>query len=348
MSLLASLSGELEGMRDLDTAESEAAALALAGDEASFEEKKRFLERLREKGETVEEVAAFAQVFRGLARDPELGEVASRAIDIVGTGGSGSSGYNVSSASAVVVAAMGVPVLKHGNRAVTSQSGSADFLGLLGLPIQEDAAVLRKSVEVLNFCFFFAPAFHPAFKEIMPVRKALAEEKTRSIFNILGPLINPAKPKYQLLGVFAPEWVPLLADVLTAVGVKRGLAACCEFEGGVLMDELTSAGQNRVAGIGSLGGFDAIDLKAVGVSPSELSVIRGGSPAENVALFEAMIAGGGRPGLVETIALNAGAALWIAEAAPDLKEGVAMARDCLQGGRTAEWVSHARDFYAEL
>lgn len=346
MESLMPLTDALRRGESLSFSSAEAAAHRLVGTDEPLESKKAFLDALHVKGESVTEVTALAQVFRGLARDPDLGPVADRAIDVVGTGGSASGGYNISSATAVTVAACGVPVLKHGNRAITSRSGAADFLSVLGLPIQEDPAILRQSVDALNFCFLFAPAFHPAFKEIIPVRKALAEEKKRTIFNILGALLNPARPKYQLLGVYSEEWVKPLADALTGLGLARGLAASCLLDDGRRMDELTTAGTNAVAGAGLLQDlhehWSAVDF---GFEPADPDEIRGGSPEENVKAFEAIIEGKGSVGLRDTIAFNAGVALFIAEAVDEVTSGVQQAREALSGGGVKAWLTEAREFY---
>ncbi len=343
---LAQLNEKLAQGQSLAAKEAEEAARLLAGTEESFETKKTFLDRLHQKGETVGELLSFARVYRELVRDPEMDSIAPQAIDIVGTGGTSSGGYNISSATALTVAASGVTVLKHGSRAVTSQSGASDFLGTLGVPIEVTMEVLHRSVETLNFCFFFAPAFHPAFKEITPVRQALAAEGKRSIFNVLGPLINPARPGFQLLGVYSPDWVQPYADVLNDLGVKRGLVVCSLLDDGRKMDELTTAGRNIVAGVGELKGLEgewiADDFN---LDPAHPSTLNGGNPAENVAIFEKIIAGEGPSGLVDTIALNAGVALYLAGAADEIASGVVQARETLVGGRLQQWVAEAREFY---
>jgi anthranilate phosphoribosyltransferase len=349
MDSLAALIEELENGRDLTTAAAEGAARSLASPAVPGAPKKQFLAALHRKGESVEEVAAFARVFRELARDPGLAEFAARGIDIVGTGGSASGGFNVSSSAAVTVAACGVPVLKHGNRAITSQSGAADFLGVLGLPIQENPAILRRSLEELNFCFFFAPAFHPAFKEIMPVRKELAAEGQRTVFNILGPLINPAKPAYQVLGVFAESWVQPLAEVLSVLGLKAGIAAQCALEDGRSMDELTTCGTNTLAGIGALRALSGtFEARAFGLSHSPGDHVSGGTPTENVAIFEGILRGDGPDGLRDTIALTAGAALHVTGHAPDIAAGAQQALAALSDGTVAQWLERARTFYGSL
>jgi anthranilate phosphoribosyltransferase len=181
---------QLADNQDLTFEQISEAACALASPSCPADDKRLFLIALSRKGETAQEVAGLAMTFRQLARDPGLQDWAPRAIDIVGTGGDGYGSFNISTVSAITVAAAGVPVIKHGNRAVTSKSGAADFLAMLGVPQNPPLELLRASMEQLNFCFLFAPSFHPAFKEIMPVRKALAEEGQRTVFNILGPLIT--------------------------------------------------------------------------------------------------------------------------------------------------------------
>lgn len=342
------ITAALEAGEHLEESVCMSAAEALTRGDVDPREKKAFLLALHAKGETVEEVTAFARVFRGLATDPQLGDVAGEAIDIVGTGGSGSRGFNISTVTSCILAASGQKVLKHGNRAITSKSGSADFLAELGVRMDTHPVLLRAAIEELNFCFFFAPAFHPAFKEIMPVRKELAAEGKRSIFNILGPLINPAMPAYQLLGVFHPDWVGSLARALHELGLKRGLAVCCELSGGGYMDELTTAGRNQIAGFGGLAGtaagWEAVDAGFTAVDPASL---QGGTAVENLILLEDILSGKGRPGLVDSLCLNAAAAFQIMERVNTLGEGCALAREILLGGALRDWLTRARAFYRD-
>ena len=346
MSQLSSITLHLQSGQDLSEKDCSAAALALTLPEVSPADKKAFLDALHQKGESVEEVTAFARIFRKLAKDPQLSDIAPEAIDIVGTGGSGSKGYNISSVTAFIVAAAGCKVLKHGNRAITSQSGSADFLSAWGIRMDTDPALLRKAIEELDFCFFFAPAFHPAFKEIMPVRKEMAAEGKRSVFNILGPLINPAKPAYQLLGVFSPDWVRPLARTLHNLGLKRGLTVCSSLPGGGRMDEFTTAGENLVSGFGSLEDIQETWTAAgLGFPPAGMEQIRGGTATENKAILEDILAGNGRAGLVDTLALNAAAAFLILEKVDSLAEGEALAREIILGGALRTWLDKAQAFY---
>lgn len=348
MSDLSEFTNTLKASGAISAEEAKKAAQSLADESVTLEEKKAFLIALHEAGETVEVVTAFAEVFRGLALDPQLGDFASQAVDIVGTGGTGTGGYNISSATAVIVAACGQPVLKHGNRAITSKSGAADFLGQIGVTPQADPGVLRASVEELNFCFFFAPAFHPAFKSIMPVRLELAKSGQRTIFNILGPLINPAKPKRQLLGVGGKDWVGPLASALTQLGVERGIAAHCILSDGRGMDELTTTGENIVSGIGA---YDALDgqwsAERYGFSSAPVSSVMGGTPEENFAAFRAILVGEGDAGLIDTLVLNAGVALHLVEAVDSLEAGFVEARAALTDGRVSTWLEKASGFFAK-
>lgn len=324
------------------------AAGALTDPEISDAERQAFLEALHRKGETVEEVTAFASVFRELATDPRLSDLAAEAIDVVGTGGTGSRGYNLSSVTALMLAASGIRVLKHGNRAITSNSGSADFLSALGIRMDTDPDLLRAACIDLNFCFFFAPAFHPAFKEIMPVRKKMAAEKKRSVFNILGPLINPAKPGYQLLGVFQPAWVKPMADSLHQLGVRRGFAVCCQLPGEQYMDEITTAGPNRMAGFGDFHEVDCVwDAADEGFPRSLPNDLAGGSAEENVRLMEMLMDNRGPRGLVDSLLLNVATALVIVGRAETTQDGVAMARECLLGGSLRRWLDKACQFYLD-
>lgn len=346
MSSLNELTGKLKQGINLEMAETDNAARLLTDPSHSIEERRDFLLALHQKGESVEEVVAFARVFREFAKDPGLDDYAPKAIDIVGTGGSGSGGYNISSVTAMILAAGGITVLKHGNRAITSKSGAADFLTTLGIYIQDNPDVLRRSVERLNFCFFFAPSFHPSFKEIMPVRKALAEEGHRTIFNMLGPLINPARPAFQLLGVHGNHWVKPLADAMTQLLVKGGISVHCALSDGKPMDELSTAGSNRVSGIGRNadidGWWDPVDF---GFTPTSHEELTGGSPEENAALLEDMLKGNGRNGLMDTICLNAGTGFFLMEQARSIEAGCARAREILLGGELRDWLRIAREFY---
>ena len=248
---LASLSGKAEAGKDLEQSEITIAADLLASSEPAMDDKERLLVALADKGETPSEIAAFASRFRELARNPDLDEFSKAAIDVCGTGGDKSGSFNVSTTVSFVLSAAGVPVFKHGNRSITSKCGSADLLEAIGIQLEAEPQMLRSSLEELHFAFFFAPAYHPAFKEIVPVRKRLAEKGRRTVFNVLGPLINPGRPAHQLLGVFSPDFVSIISSCLEALNLRSGLVVHgISPEGG--LDELSCSGTNKVSGVGKM------------------------------------------------------------------------------------------------
>jgi len=345
------LTNTLLSGQDLGAEEATAAAHLLASPIVDLAAKQHFLIALSDKGESAIEVAAFAATFRDLATSPDVESWAADAIDVCGTGGDASSTFNISTAVSFIVAAAGVPVFKHGNRSITSKCGSADLIEALGIRLDAPHQVLRNSLEALNFCFFFAPAFHPAFKEVMPVRKALALAGRRSIFNLLGPLINPGRPAYQLMGVFADRWVEPIADALDAMGLKAGLVAHCTPEPGLALDELSCVGHNRVAGFAGLKHLrGSLPPDQAGLATCALEDLSGGDVAANVVTLGKLFSGSADAipqGLLDSILLNAGAALWIAGRADDLIGGVAQARETVRSGRAAQWLEEARNFYSK-
>ena len=347
MPSLAELTTQLEAGRELTPAQVADAAAALAATEESDDRKGAFLTALATKGETAEEVAAFARAFRGRAVNPGVERWADKAIDIVGTGGDHAGGFNISSLVVLVLASAGVPVMKHGNRGVTSKCGSADLLSALGVSLDAPPDKLRRALDELGFVFFFAPGYHPAFKHIVPVRKALAARGQRTVFNILGPLINPGRPAQVLLGVFAQSWVSKLAQALEALGVEAGLAAHGVIDAQRGIDELTTATSNRVRGFGRLRDLDAEWSAAeFGLEPAPFTELQGGDVATNVEITKALLAGRGPRGLADTIALNAAVAMWIVGKTSSVREGVAQARELLLNGAVEKKIAATKEFYA--
>lgn len=335
--------------------EARSAAEMLASPEPSAEDKAALLTAMNERGETPTELATFAAVFRKMARDPGLSDLAGEAIDIVGTGGDKFGSFNISTTSSFITATAGVMVLKHGNRSITSNCGTADLLSVLGVDLEASLPVIRRSAEELNFAFFFAPAFHPAFKEIMPVRKALAEQGRRTIFNLLGPLINPAQPAHQLLGVYPAHWVEPIAEALEMLGMKSALVAHCRVSEEMGLDELATTGASLGAGVGRLGPSgeaihwtpDApLPLADLGLEPCVPADLKGGDLTHNVHILDCLMAGKAARGLEDTVCLNAGAALWVAGRCHSLKEGVGAAREILTGGALRRWLTQLKEFYA--
>jgi anthranilate phosphoribosyltransferase len=341
---LAELTLGLARGESLDADQAKAAARLLAEGAGTLDERQAFLLALHEKGEGAQDVAAFAGVFRELARDPELGPLAESAVDIVGTGGDKSGSANISSMTAMLVASLGVPVVKHGNRSVTSKCGSADLIADLGFPLEADNATLRTLLEKHNFTFLFAPSFHPAFAHIMPVRKALGAQGKRTIFNILGPMINPARPPYQVMGVFSREWVEPLAGAFRELGARRALVVHGQpFEGGVL-DEISCASTNVVAGAGELAGLseewlpETFDLK-----PCTMADLKGGDLARNRQILEELAEDRATRGLTDTVAMNAGVALWVAGRADSPRAGIQHAQAQLTGGGFRQWLTRFKE-----
>ena len=281
---------------------------------------------LRLKGETADEIAGCAEAMRAhvLAVQPSRDDL----VDTAGTGGDGASTINISTAAALVAAAAGAGVAKHGNRAVSSASGSADVLEALGFRLELPPARIERSIDELGFGFLFAPTHHPAMRHAAPVRRELA---ARTVFNVLGPLTNPAGARAQVVGVYAPPLVRTMADVLARLGARRAFVV--HGAGGI--DELSPAGPNLVCEVvdGEVHEreIDPLDLGVPRCDPKEL---RGGSPEENAAAIRAVFAGenGGRR---SAILLNAAGAIAAAGHARDLREGLGLAQEAVDSGAAA-------------
>jgi anthranilate phosphoribosyltransferase len=346
MALLPELTTKLAARQELSPAEVAAAASALAGTAEPDDAKAAFLTALAAKGETAAEIAALAAAFRVLAVNPGVEAWAPRAIDIVGTGGDHAGGFNISSLVVLVLAAAGVPVMKHGNRGITSKCGSADLLAALGVDLAAPPEKLRRALGELGFVFFFAPNFHPAFKHIAPVRSALAAQGRRTVFNILGPLINPGRPAHTLLGVYAPPLVDKLAGALEVLGQPAGLVAHGVIGPDRGIDEVTTATVNHVRGVGRLRGVQAAwRAEDFGLAPAPFTELQGGDLAANLVIVEAVLAGRGPAGLVDTIVLNAAVGLHVTGRAATIRDGLVPARELLLGGAVAGKIAATKEFY---
>ena len=286
-----------------------------------------FLVALRLKGETADEIAGCAEAMRAhvLPVKPEREDL----VDTAGTGGDGGRTFNISTAAALVAAAAGAGVAKHGNRAVSSASGSADVLEALGFSLELSPDRIARSIDELGFGFLFAPTHHPAMKHAAPVRKELA---ARTVFNVLGPLTNPADARAQVVGVYSPELVRTLAEVLAVLGARRAFVV----HGAEGIDELSPAGPNLVCEVVDGGvhrrEIDPLDFGVKRCAPEEL---RGGSPEQNAAAIREVFAGanGGRR---DAILLNAAGAIAAGGHAEDLREGYELARWTVDSGAAAE------------
>ena len=281
-----------------------------------------FLQTMAARGETVAEVAAAARVLRARALTIAA---PNGAIDVCGTGGDGKHTRNISTAVAIVVAACGVPVAKHGNRAASSRSGAADVLAALGIDTGMAPERVEACLAQLGIAFLFAARHHGAMARVAPVRRALG---TKTIFNLLGPLANPAGVRHQLVGVYDARWVRPLAEVLRELGAERAMVV----HGLDGMDELTVTGPSRAALLadGAITEF-AVTPGDAGLGVHPPAVLTGGDPAENATALTALL--GGEPGAYrDVVLLNAAAALQVAARAPDLGSGAALAAAAIDSG----------------
>ena len=345
--MLEHLTKKLTARQDLAPDESTVAALALAAaEDAADDAKVDFLAAFAAKGETVAEIAAFATAYRGIARNPGVEEWAPQAIDVVGTGGDHAGGFNISSLVTLTLASAGVPVMKHGNRGITSKCGSADLLAGLGVDLEATPAKNLRALQELGFCFFFAPAYHPAFKNVASARRTLAARGQRTVFNLLGPLINPGRPAHALVGVFSAAIISKMAGALESLGSVAGLVAHGVIAADRGIDEMTTATENVVQGLGRLrsssGRWGANDF---GLTVAGFEDLVGGDLATNLAITNAILAGHGPAGLADTIVLNAAAGLWITGRTDGIKAGLAPARELLLGGAVAKKIEATREFY---
>jgi anthranilate phosphoribosyltransferase len=295
--------------------------------EASSAQIAGFLIALRVKGETADEIAGCAEAMRehALPVRPRRDDL----VDTAGTGGDGAKTINISTAAALVAAAAGAGVAKHGNRAVSSASGSADVLEALGFDLELPPERVARSIDELGFGFLFAPSHHPAMRHAAPVRRDLA---ARTVFNVLGPLTNPAGARAQVVGVYAPGLVRTIAEVLAQLGARRAFVV----HGADGIDELSPTGPNLVCEV--VDGWvreRTIDPLELGVPRCDLVELRGGSASENAAAIRAVLAGenGGRR---SAILLNAAGAIAAGGHADDLREGLELARTTIDSGAAAE------------
>ncbi len=306
----------------LDEAQAEHAFAAVLDGTVGDAEVMRFLIDLSQRGETAAEIAGAARAMR--ARMLPISAPAN-AIDVCGTGGDGHHTLNVSTAVALVVAACGVPVAKHGNRAASSEAGAADTLEALGLNLDRAGLTAEATLADLGICFLFAANHHPAMGRIQPIRKAISK---RTIFNLMGPLANPAQVKAQLIGIARPAYVPIYAQAMASLGTRHSLIVAGD-EG---LDELSLAGGNEIAVVrGHDFEMNRLDVVEVGLAPAPIEAIRGGDAAYNAARLHALLMG--EPGAYrDAVLLNAAAALIVAGEVETWRDGVEDAAETLDKG----------------
>lgn len=329
--------GKLSAGADLTAEEAEAAMRTIMGGLATPAQIGAFLAALRCKGETVEEIVGCARAMRAF-----VAPVRSRhglLLDTCGTGGDGAGTFNISTTAAFVVAGAGLAVAKHGNRAASSRAGSADVLEALGVRVDLDPQAVGRCLDEVGIAFLFAQRHHPAMRHAAQPRRELG---FRTIFNLLGPLCNPAGAQVQVIGVPEARLVGPIAEVLRRLGTRRALVV----HGSDGLDEITLCGPTQVADTGAAGGRTEtyeISPEAAGLMPAGREDLRGGSAEENAAITLAVL--GGAPGpRRDVVCLNAAAALVAAGAAPDFPGGVALARRVIDGGGAMEKLQSLRAF----
>jgi anthranilate phosphoribosyltransferase len=321
----AALVDVLEG-RDLSREQAREVMNEVMNGEATPAQIGGFLIGLRAKGETADEIAGCAEAMREhvLPVHPQRDDL----VDTAGTGGDGAHTLNISTAAAIVAAAAGAGVAKHGNRAVSSASGSADVLEALGFTLEQPPERIARSIDELGFGFMFAPSHHPAMRHAAPVRRELA---TRTVFNVLGPLTNPAGARAQVIGVYAPGLVRTVADVLAQLGARRAFVV----HGAHGIDELSPAGPNLVCEVANGDVHEReIDPLDLGVPRCDPESLRGGTPDDNARAIRAVLEGADG-GARDAILLNAAGAIAAAGRAEDLREGLELARTAVDSGAAA-------------
>ena len=322
--MIQSILGRISGGENLSMDEMSATIDAVMSGNSTDAEVAMLLTALRAKGETVEEIAGAAAALR---RHMTPIRTSRRGVlDTCGTGGDGSGTFNISTAAALVAAAAGQPVAKHGNRSVTSRSGSADVLAALGVNVEADVATVERCLDELGICFCFAPLLHPSMQRVSAVRKRLG---VPTIFNLIGPLTNPAQAAYQLLGVGRAELQPLLADALRLLGTQRAVVV----RGDDGLDEVTLTGPTSVIEIaeGNLRTFrwtpEDFGLRSGGVD-----ALRVAGPAESADMIRSVLRGDRGPAR-DIVVLNAGAALWTAQTSRSPTDCAKLAADAIDHGR---------------
>jgi anthranilate phosphoribosyltransferase len=325
-----------------DLAEAEAAALleSLTRPELAPAMAGALLAALRTKGVTAAEVRGFAGAMRTLARKPAL-PAGLDAIDIVGTGGDGSGSLNLSTGAALLAAACGLPVVKHGNRSISSRSGSADMIEQLGFTMPLDETRAARCFEATGFTFLFAPYFHPAMSALAPIRSALG---VRTVFNLLGPLTNPAAPRFRLIGAYDAATAELMAGTLAGMDIERAWVV----HGAGGWDEATPVGPFLAFDVtrAEIRRYD-IDPAGFGLATCLSKELAGGDALTNVAALLAVFEGRDRGAHLAALALQCGLALFIAGRAASIQIGIDQAREAVQSGKAEQWLRRLRQFAAD-
>jgi anthranilate phosphoribosyltransferase len=342
--LVEKLSAEL----DLTSADVDLAVAQLLSDKVDDELKGEFLASLHRKGETAEEIVAFVNALMKRAINPMIdpAELPGPMIDICGTGGDGLSLFNVSTAAMFVVAAGGAVVAKHGNRRVTSSCGSADVLEELGVAIDLTPEQLNESLKRHGLGFVFARIYHPAFRALAAMRERLARQNMRTVFNLLGPLLNPARPSRQLIGVFDPRLTGVFAEVLQQLGHERAWIVHGLGDDGAGMDDISISGATTIAELenGKINSA-VLDVSWLGVPRAPVSALEGGNARDNAQTIEAILSGKIRDAKRDMTVVNAAGGFVVAGRAKDLNGGIELAREEIDSGRALEKLRALQNFH---
>ena len=323
--------------RDLTEAEAAALLKSLTTGEVAPAMAGALLAALRMKGVTAAEVRGFAGAMRSLARKPTL-PPGLDAIDIVGTGGDASGSLNLSTGAALLAAACGLPVVKHGNRSISSRSGSADLIERLGFVLPLDETQAAQCFAATGFTFLFAPYFHPAMQALAPIRAALG---IRTVFNLLGPLTNPAAPRFRLIGAYDAATAELMAGTLAGMDIERAWVV----HGAGGWDEATPVGPFLAFDVGrNTISRHEIDPREFDLAPCELRDLAGGDAAANFAALLAVFEGRDRGAHFAALVLQCGLALFVAGRAASIQAGIELARTAVESGRANEWLRRLRQF----
>ena len=340
----------LRSGNELNAEQIELAANQLLSENGDISTKTQFLKELAAKGETPSEIAGFVKSFLKHAVDPKFGpnDCQGPSIDVCGTGGDKLDLFNISTASVFVLAAGGATVVKHGNRGITSKSGGADVLEELGVPIDLPVQDLRQCVLREGAGFLFAPLYHPAFKAVVPVRKELASEGIRTVFNLIGPLLNPVQPDYQLVGVFDPELTSTFADILGKLGRKKAWAVHGKGPNNEGMDEMSLCSETKISEWNS----DQVNEFTVSpedfdLSPCDLTDLKGGDPKENASIIKSILNNESHGPKANIVALNAAAGFVVSGIASDIGKGLEIAQRCIKDGTAMEKLDSLRNFKAD-
>ncbi|HWL53310.1 MAG TPA: anthranilate phosphoribosyltransferase [Chthoniobacteraceae bacterium] len=318
------------------------AARALLSEAVTLPEKADFLRALTARGESAEEIAGLVEAFLEHAVDPALdpATLPGPMLDVCGTGGDRLHLFNVSTTSMFVLAAGGAVVVKHGNRSITSQCGGADVLEALGIPVEQSPEALREQVRRTGLGFLFAPLYHPAFKVIGPVRKQLAAEGVATVFNLLGPLLNPARPAHQLIGIFSKPVLAKYASVLQQLGRQQAWVVHGESSDGQGMDELSTMGPTDYYTVSpkaiATARIDRETIAQLGLVPATLEELRGGDRQVNATILRDILSGTLRGPKRDLVLLNAAAGFVVVGLAGNLAEGLDLAARQIDSGRALE------------